>query len=125
MNSVDDLIEKIEQYEGDIETLIAVYKEAICREQEFGELKKIVLEKVHTYCLETGQLKGRTDVGSFGITQPKPKKILDEVKWGQALQQKEFLRICVAEVERQTKLIEFEKAECMIEVPVKGTPYIK
>lgn len=124
MKSAEELIAKLEEY-NDMETVVAIYKEAITREQEFAELKKYALSKVEEHFNSTGESKGRTDIGTFGMTQPKPKKVLDEVKWGQRLQQKEELRTWIIDIENKTKLIEAEKLECLVEVPGKSVPYIK
>jgi hypothetical protein len=83
MNSPTDLITKLTQ-QPDINTAIAVYKEAQEIIKTYEEVKTEVKDFVVEYMAQTGESKGRTTTGAYGITNPTPQFRVNEDRWQSA-----------------------------------------
>ncbi len=78
-----ELTQKLTQYE-DIDTAIAVYKEANFYIGQYDEVKKACLSLAENKLMATGEVHRKTIGGSCGWTEPKVKK-LNEARWREAV----------------------------------------
>lgn len=83
MNSPDILINQLRASQK-INTAVAVYKEAHQMAQQFEAVKQYAREFVASFLADTGQLKGKTTAGTFGMTRPTPTFAVNEEKWRSA-----------------------------------------
>lgn len=83
MNSPDILINRL-RANPQINDAVAVYKEAHQTTQQFQAVKQYAREFVASFLANTGQLKGRTAEGIFGLTRPTPTFAVNEEKWRSA-----------------------------------------
>lgn len=85
MNTPNDLYLIAEQNQGNIESIIAVYLEANELTKQYDTVKKYCMELVGAYLQGNNLKRGKTDIGSFGFTEPKPQLRLNQEKWEQAV----------------------------------------
>ena len=128
----DELAGKLAQYEN-VETAVAVYKEAAGLAAAYKAVMDAARQFVGAYVRETGEVKGRTAIGSFGLTRPKKKFALDTDAWERAAQSRPELRQTQIAFERAKA--EYEAARRALDaaqtpfktldVTPKGNPYIR
>lgn len=83
MNPPDVLINRL-RADRKINTAVAVYKEALQAAQQFEAVKQYARKFIASFLAETGQLKGKTAEGTFGLTSPTPTFAVNEERWRSA-----------------------------------------
>lgn len=78
-----ELVQKLTEYE-DLETAVAVYKEANFLIAQFEDVKKAALSLAESELRSTGETGRKTAIGSCGWTQPKTPQ-LDKEAWAAAI----------------------------------------
>ena len=124
MNTAQELLKKLIEY-NDIESATTIYTEANAIIKEYNEVKKACIAIVERHLRETGELKGKTAIASYGWTQPKPKLQLNEQKWQEAITNNDNLWELVTQLEHKQKKVEMAQKNYMEEVYPKSRVYIK
>ncbi len=132
ITSPDDLTYKLIQYE-DPETAVAVYKEAAGFAAAYKEVMDAARQFISSHITSTGEIKGRTAIGTFGLTRPKQKWALDTESWIQAAQGDSVLQQTQNAFEQakaryeaaQKALQEAQNPFMTLDVTPEGRPYIR
>ena len=119
-----ELIAKLTQY-NDIETATAIWAEANTMAKECAAIKKMCQSLVEQHLIKTGEAKGKTQTCSYGWTNPKPKRQLNEKEWQTAMLENEHIREIVSTFEWQEMRLNRAKEPFYEEVVPEARVYIK
>jgi len=123
--TLDELYNKLLQY-NDVESAVAIYRDALDMEKKFAELKKLAANRVETHLRETGEAKGKTSFGvTYGWTNPKPVQKLNDELWTNAVISNPDLQLLVSELEWKQKQLEEKQKPFIEEIPGTSRLYIK
>jgi phage terminase large subunit GpA-like protein len=103
VKSEAELAAILAQFE-DVDSAIAVYKEANAAIAQFEEIKKAALSLAENELRSTGEVAKRTAVGSCGWTQPKTPQ-LDKTAWEAAISENPELSAYEVNFNRAEKLL--------------------
>lgn len=106
----------------DVESAIAVYKEAACYVDKLEEIQDGAKQFAEMILRETGEAHVKTATGTAGWTKPRTKK-LDKDAWARKLQTNEEARLAVEALSIATSRLDNAQADCMV-MP-EGTFYIR
>lgn len=132
INTPTTLSMKLVQYE-DPETAVAVYKEATGLRAAYQDVMDAARAFIANHIETMGERKGRTSVGTFGVSNPNAKFELDKVVWdlmiatdpALAEAQQSFNTAEQAYRQAQKRLKTLQEPFESVDVTPEGTVYIR
>lgn len=120
-------VELLETLDGDqdVLTAITVYKEAAAIGRECETVKEKARALVKRHIEQTGETKGRTPAGTFGLTNPTPKYQVNEERWQEACRVDSRLAAIQTQFDAVQRVVDDAQREFLEEITPAPVLYIK
>ena len=80
MPTIDFLVDRLRTYEDNLDSIIAVCKEATAMQKQYGEIKAECIALAQAILADDGVVHHKSESGSCGFSHPKQTK-LDKDAW--------------------------------------------
>ncbi|MEM7034296.1 MAG: hypothetical protein AAF629_32435 [Chloroflexota bacterium] len=124
MESPKTLLDQL-QLEETIQTAVDVHKKAQQAINHFEKVKTQAKALIRAYLTQTGETRGKTDQGSFGLTTPTPTYRVNEEKWQRACQKNTNLANIQARFDEAQRALDEVQRDYLEEVTPTASVYIR
>ena len=113
------------QFEETVNTAVDVHKHAQQAIHHFEKVKTQAKVFIRAYLTQTGETRGRTEQGSFGLTQPTPTYRVNEEKWHNACQQDPKLAALQTRFDEAQRALDEAQRPYLEEITPAASVYIR